>query len=113
MYNPNNKPIITDQSVKLMKEKVTIDADQWNIRNGNVYTDADNDHVSSYVDTVLWRLLHLTAYYYSGYAVLIVEKEEEEMVGRQFNSFEELEPSAGSVRAYVGCSKSIQLAVYQ
>ena len=40
-------------------------------------------------------MLHLTAYY-SGRAVLIVlslEAEEEEMVGRQFNSYKELEPS--------------------
>ena len=41
-------------------------------------------------------MLHLTAYYYySGHAVLIVMdmEEKEEMVGKQFNSFEELEPS--------------------
>ena len=49
-------------------------------------------------------MLHLTAYY-SGCAVLIVlimEVEQEEMVGRQFNGFEELEPLA-----QVSCVKSL------
>ena len=45
---------------------------------------------------VFRRVLHLKAHYHSGRAVLIVliMEEEEKMVGRQFNSFEELEPSA-------------------
>ena len=40
-------------------------------------------------------MAHVT-YHYSGWAVLIVliVEEEEEMFGRQFSSFEELEPSA-------------------
>ena len=48
-------------------------------------------------------MLQLTAYY-SGCAVLIVliMEEGKEMVGRQFNSFEELEPSA-----QVSCVKSL------
>ena len=43
-----------------------------------------------------WQMLHLTVYYYSGHGVLIVldMEEKEEMVGKQFNSFEESEPSA-------------------
>ena len=49
---------------------------------------------------VVWRVLNLTAYYYSGRAVLFVllMEEEEEMVGRQFNSFEELKRTFGLSR---------------
>ena len=45
-----------------------------------------------------WSCLarHLTAYYYSGRTVLIalIMEEEEEMIGRQYNGFEKLGPSA-------------------
>ena len=56
---------------------------------------------------VISSRLQVTAYYYCNRAVLIVliMKEKEEMVGRQFNNFRELEPSAG-LATYVGCAKS-------
>ena len=61
------------------------------------------------ISSLLAHILHLAAYHYSGCAVLIVliMEEEEEMVGRPFNSFKELQPSA-----YVGCTKSIKLHSY-
>ena len=42
------------------------------------------------------NVLYLTAHYYYGRTVLIVlsMEEDEEMVGRQFNDLEELEPSS-------------------
>ena len=58
-------------------------------------TDTDNDHVSSYGQDV-WRVLNLRAYTYcySGVALCLISlmmEEEQEMVGIQFNRFEELE----------------------
>ena len=47
--------------------------------------DTGSDHVSPYSDIIVRRVLHLTAYYYYGRAVLIscIEYERrEEMVGR-------------------------------
>ena len=62
-----------------------------------VSVDTNNDHVSSYAD--IRCLAHVASYSvfnYSGQVVLIVliMEEEEEVIGRQFNSFEELEPLA-------------------
>ena len=51
--------------------------------------DADNDHVSLYGQLV-WRVLNLTAYCYSGRAVFNYTYYGRG-AGRQFNSFEELE----------------------
>ena len=58
--------------------------------------DTDNDRKFVRLYQVVWRVLHLAAYYYSGRAVLIVLiiKEEEEMVGRKFTTFKEMGPSA-------------------
>ena len=39
-------------------------------------------------------IVYLTAHYCYSCAVLISREEDEEMVGRQFNSLEELEPSS-------------------
>ena len=92
-----------------MVAKVTIDTDQGKVYNGNVYWHWKWSREFVWWYQVLWHVLHLTVYYYSGCAVLIVliMEEEEEMVGRQFNSFKELQPSA-----YVGCTKSIKLHSY-
>ena len=85
--------IDTDQSVALIAAKVTNDTDRWkSVTETSI--DTDNNHVRLY--QVVWCVLHLVAYYYSGRAVLIVliMEEEEEMVGRKFNTLKELGPSA-------------------
>ena len=52
----------------LIVAKVTFDTDRKFVT--ETFIDTDNDHMSSY--QVVWHLLHLTAYYYSGHAILIV-----------------------------------------
>ena len=67
--------------------------------------DTDSDHVSLHGDIIIVVCYnYLTVYYSSGQAVLIVlsMEEDEEVVRRQFNSLQELEPSY-----LVGCMKSI------
>ena len=81
----------TDQSVALMVAKVTIDTDRKSVTETSI--DIDNDHMNSYGDIKSLGMCYIyTVQYYSGCAVLIIliMEEEEEMVGRQFNSFEGL-----------------------
>ena len=59
--------------------------------------DTNNDHVSSYADIrCLAYVASYSVFNYSGQVVLIllIMEAEEEIIGRQFNSFEELEPLA-------------------
>ena len=79
----------TDQSVSMVQQN------KVEVRNENVYWYRQWSREFLWWYQVVWRVLNLTAYYYSGRAVLfvLIMEEEEEMVGRQFNSFEELERS--------------------
>ena len=56
-----------------MVAKVTIDTDWWKVCNGTSI-DTNDDHVSSY-GQVVWHVLNLTAYCYSGRAVFDYERE--------------------------------------
>ena len=54
----------TDQSVALMVAKVTIDTDRWKVSNRNVYWQQQWSHEFVWWHYILWRVSHLTAYYY-------------------------------------------------
>ena len=82
-----------------MVGKVTTDTDRWKVRNRNpqkleTSIDTDSDHVGLYGDHVWLAILRRIII--SGRTVLIalIMEEEEEMIGRQYNGFEKLEPSA-------------------
>ena len=64
-----SEAIDTDQSAVLLVTKVIFDTDRWKVVT-EMFIDTDNDHISSY--QVVWHVLHLIAYYYSGHAVFIV-----------------------------------------
>ena len=64
-----SEAIDTNQLVVLIVAKVTFDTDRWKVVT-ETFIETNNDHMSSY--QVVWHVLHLTAYYYSGHAVLTV-----------------------------------------
>ena len=75
-----------------MVAKVTTDTNRWKVVT-ETSIDTDNGHVSS--NLISNRLAHVIFYSVLLFWSCCVECiEEEEMVGRQLNRFEELEPSA-------------------
>ena len=50
--------------------------------------ETDNNHVTLY-GQIVWRMLNLTSY--RSCLIALIMEEEQELVGRQFNSFEQLE----------------------
>ena len=83
-----SKYIDSYQLVALLVVKVTIETDQWKVQNGNVHWHRQWSCEFVWYYQVIWRMLHLTVHYYTDLALLIVliMEEEEQMVGRQFNS---------------------------